>query len=107
MALKNFHDLLFGHRADNLIGHLPALEDQQSRDATNAEFSRDVHILIDVELHYLELARMFARNFFHRGRQHEARAAPVGPEINHYRLGLAGFDHVHLKAGVAYCLNRI
>ena len=70
-------------------------------------FPADVHILIHVELHDLQLARMLPRDLFDRGRQHVARAAPIGPEIHHHRLGLAGFDHVRFKARVRYGLENV
>src|SRR5690348_811855 len=45
---------------------------------------------------------MLARNFFHRRRQHVARAAPIRPEIHHHRLRLARLDHVRLEVCVVY-----
>ena len=50
---------------------------------------------------------MLLGDFFHRGRKHAARAAPIGPEIHHHRLRLAGFDYVGLKVRVANCLNVV
>ena len=66
-----------------------------------------VHVLVDVQLHDLQLARVFAGDFFHRGRQHVARTAPIGPEIHHHRLRLARVDHVGLKVRVVDRLNTL
>lgn len=105
MALNDFLDLIFGHRADDLIGYLAALEDQQSGDAADVEFSGGAHVFIHVELDDLELADVLARDFLDGGRKHVARTAPVGPEIDHNWLVLARVDHFRLEVRVADCLK--
>lgn len=100
MALENLDDLFLGHGADQLIGNLAALENEQSGNAANAELGGDIHVFVNVELHDFDFAGMFASNFFHRGRKHVAGTAPIRPEIDHYGLGLAGFNDVGLEAGV-------
>jgi hypothetical protein len=48
VALNGFLDLVFGDRADNLLGNLAALEDEQRRDAANVEIARGIGVFIDV-----------------------------------------------------------
>lgn len=100
VALEDLYDLLFGYSADKLIGNLSALENEQRGNAANAELGRDIHIFIDVELYNFDFAGMFARDLFDGGREHVAWAAPIRPEIDHYGLGLAGFNDVGLEAGI-------
>jgi len=100
VALENLDDLFLGHGADELIGNLATLENQQCGNSTNAELGGDIHIFIDIELYDLDFAGMFARDLFDGRREHVAWAAPIGPEINHYGLGLAGFNDVGLEAGI-------
>src|ERR1700757_5468456 len=102
VALEDLYDLLFRHGADDLLGHLSALEHEEGRNTANIEFSRGINILIDVELYYLQLAGIFARDLLDRRRKHVARAAPVRPKINHDGLRLARLDHVVLKVCVIY-----
>ena len=68
VTLHDFFDLLFRHGPDDLVGNLPALENQKRWDATDIKFARGVNVLVHVELHDFQLARMLARDFFHRGR---------------------------------------
>jgi hypothetical protein len=41
------------------------------------------------------------------GCQHVARSAPIGPEIYHYWLRVAGGEHLRLKIAIGYGLNVI
>ncbi len=100
VALENLDDLLFRDGANELIGNLTALENQQCGNAADAELGGDVHIFIDVELYNFDFAGMFARDLFDGGREHVAWAAPIRPKIDHYGLGLAGFNDVGLEAGI-------
>ena len=100
MALENLDDLFFRNGADELIGDLTALENQQRRNTTNAELGGDIHVFIDVELYNFDFAGMFARDLFDSGREHVARTAPIRPKVDHYGLGLAGFNDVGLEAGI-------
>ena len=105
MALDNFFDLFLGHCSDKLIRYLPTLKYQEGRDAANIEFPGSVDILIDVQLHYLQLAQVVLRNFFHGGSKHVAWAAPIGPEIHEHGLRLARFNHIFVKACITHRLN--
>lgn len=105
VALDDFFDLLFGDGADDLVGYLAALENQQGGDAADIEFSGGVLVVVHVELDDLELAGVFAGDFLDGGREHVTRAAPVGPEIDHDGLVLARVDDFRLKIRVADCLK--
>jgi hypothetical protein len=107
VALEDLYNLVLRDGADDLIGYLSALEDQKRGDAANVELARGLDVFIDVELDDLQFPGMFLGNFFYRRRQHMARAAPIGPEIHHHRLRLAGLNYVSLKTCVADCLNVI
>ncbi len=106
MALEDFVNRIFGDFPDNLVRHLPALENEQRGDAANVEFARDIHIVVHVQLHDRQLPRILARYFLDGRRQHLARTAPVGPEIHQYRLSLARFDHVGLEGRFVYILQN-
>ena len=107
MALEDLDNLFFRHSADDLIGYLPSLENQQRGNTADAEFPRDVHILVDVEFHNLDLTGMLPCDLFDRGCQHVAWTAPIGPEIHHYWLSLARLNHVHFEARVRYRLENV
>ena len=57
MALDGFLDLVARDRADNLLGDLSALEDQQGRDAADVELARGVGVFVHVEFHDLYFSR--------------------------------------------------
>src|SRR5271156_1436368 len=64
VAFEDFNDLLFGHGANDLVGHLPALENQKGGDAADIEFSGGIDVLVHVELDDFELADILTRDFF-------------------------------------------
>src|SRR5882757_10423727 len=89
MPVERLGDLILRHRADDLLHYLPILEHQQSGDTANAVARGRIHRFIHVQLGHRELARIVLSNFRNRWRQHVARAAPFGPEIDHDGLRLA------------------
>ena len=66
-------------------------------------FGGRLRVLVDVELHDLDLAVHRAGDLFQRGRDHAARAAPFGPEIHHDRLG--ALEHLGLEIRVGNLCN--
>src|SRR5579872_3514322 len=100
MSIHNLGDLFFRNRPDDLIRHLPALENQKRGDPANVVSPGGIDVLVHVQLHYFQLAGIVVGDLRHRGREHMARAAPIRPEVHHYRLGIAGVDHFGLKAVV-------
>src|ERR1700751_5169375 len=107
VALKDLYNLLFRHGADDLLGHLSALKHEEGRNTANIEFARGINILIHVELYYLQLAGIFARDLLDRRRKHVARAAPIRPKVDHDGLRLARLNHVGLKVCIINCLDVV
>src|ERR1700722_12409197 len=92
-------ELGFAPRSGDPHLRLSVLEQDQRRDAHYLEAPRYVEVLVDVELGYLNLARVLAGDLLeHRG-DHLARAAPLSPEIHQYR-GVSHLDML-VKASVA------
>src|SRR3546814_917866 len=77
------------------------LEQHQRRDAANAECGRRLRVLVDIELDDLQRAAVFGRELFKNRRDHAARAAPFGPEVDEHRLRLAGELDVLFETAVA------
>src|SRR5277367_2021912 len=93
-------DRIFGHKADDLFGYLAALEQKQSRNATDAITHRRCRIPIYVHLHHLELADILRGHFIHDGRQGSARPTPGCPKIDQNRL--LGLQHLLLECRIVY-----
>ena len=87
--------LLLRRGADLARGELAVLEQHQRRDRHDAVLRGGLRVLVDVELHDLDLAVHRAGDLFQRGRDHAARAAPLGPEVDHHRLG--ALQHLGLE----------
>src|SRR2546428_3431341 len=80
VRLQRLRDLFLRPGSDNLLHHLPVLEQQQRRDSANVVASRRIDRFIHVQFHHLELAFVVLSDLGHRRRQHMARPAPLGPE---------------------------
>src|SRR5882672_6458604 len=79
--------LLLGRGADLARGKLAVLEQHQGRNRHDAVFLRRLRALVDIELEDLDLAAERAGDLLERRRDHFAGPAPLGPEIDHDRLG--------------------
>jgi len=93
---------VFVREPDDLLHDLTALEQQQRRDAADAELERRIRILIHVQLSDDHLAVVILRQLVDRGRQPLARAAPFCPEINEY--GRSARDRL-VEVAVGQCLH--
>src|SRR5712671_344831 len=96
-------ELLLRRGADLARGHLAVLEDHQGRDRHDAVFRRHARVLVDVELHNLDLVAHGAGDFLERRRDHAARAAPLGPEVDNDRAGR--LEHLGLEVRVGHFAN--
>src|SRR5579883_511264 len=97
-------ELLLGRGADLARGELAVLEQHQRRDRHDAVLLRGRRALVDVELDDLDLAvERAGRDLFERGRDHLARAAPFGPEVDHHRL--FRLEHLGLEIRVGNLAN--
>src|SRR3546814_4697238 len=72
-------------RPDLGRGDLPVLEQHQRRNAAHPVFLRRAGIVVDVQLRDGDLVLHIGGDFFQRGRDHLARPAPFGPEIDENR----------------------
>ena len=88
-------EVLLALQPDNLIHDLAVLEEQQRRDGVDAKLDREVLMVVNVDLADLHLAVVLGSQFVENRRDHLARAAPLGPEIN--EDGLGGLDHFLVK----------
>src|SRR4051812_17802666 len=91
-------DLFLLDESDDLFLHLSALEDQQRRDAADAEARWGSRILVDIHLGDLHLAAIGAGQLVHNGGDGLARAAPGGPKIDQH--GALRLQDFLLKASV-------
>src|SRR6185437_3156847 len=79
-------DRVLRHIAHDLLGHLAALEQQQSRNPADSVPHRRGGIRVHVHLHHLQLAVVVRGHLIHYWRQRAARAAPRRPEVHQNRL---------------------
>src|ERR1019366_2489390 len=107
VALNGFLDLIARDRADDLLGDLPVLEDEQCWDAADVELAGGIRVFVDVQFHDFNFSRVGGCDLRHRWSQHQARPAPLRPEIDHHGLSLARLDDFRLKRGVRYTRNII
>ena len=89
LVLEDFVDLTLEdrlrNRADDLLGDDAVLEQEQGRDAADAEVHGRLRVGVDVELREGELAIVFLGELFYDGGDHLTGATPVGPEIDQDR----------------------
>ena len=72
-------------RARELGGHAAVAERLDGRDALDAEGGLEPRVRVDVDLRELDPARPLGHGALeHRG-ELPARAAPLGPEVDHHR----------------------
>src|SRR6266849_313031 len=107
VALEGLGNLLFRHRADDLLDDLAILENQERWNPANVVAACGIHGLINVELGHFQLSRVIVGNLRHRGREHVTRAAPLRPKIDHDRLSVARRQNLRFKISVVYRLNAI
>jgi len=87
MCLEKRFELCFGNCADLLRGYGAVTKQQQGWDSANIELGRGFRVLIDVELDDAELVFVLGRDRIEDRRDHLARAAPFGPEVEQHGLG--------------------
>src|SRR5476651_1833702 len=92
------HQLLLGLGADLGGGDLAVLEQQQGGDRADAVARRRHRVLVDIDLHHLELAAHVLGDLLERGADHAAGAAPFGPEVD--EDGRIGFQDFLLEGSV-------
>src|SRR5690348_5269561 len=83
--------------------HLAVLEHHQGRDAAHIVVARGLLVLVDVDLGYLEATAVARREVVEQRRDHLARAAPFGPEVDQH--GAIGLEDLILELRVAHMRN--
>jgi hypothetical protein len=82
---------------------LAVLEDHDRRDRDDPEPHRDLLLLVDVQLHDLELVLALVRDLLeHRG-DGMARATPLRPEVDDH--GLIALDDLLLEGLGCHCVQ--
>ena len=71
-------------RADNLLGDLALVEQQQRGDGADAVLRGERLLLVNVDLADFHLAVVFVGELVEQRRDHFARTAPFGPEIHEH-----------------------
>src|SRR5690606_31995677 len=71
------------NRTDNLVHQLPVLEEEDGWNGANLESAGGLYVGVNVQLQHLCAAVVLTREFVEHGRNHAARPAPGGPEIDH------------------------
>src|SRR6476660_934225 len=84
-------------KAYDLLDDLPTFEQQQRRNASDAESAGDARVVVDVELSDRDASIVIGSEFVNGRAQPFAGAAPLSPEIHQHRLG--GFDDGLLEIG--------
>src|SRR5438552_2060816 len=75
------------HGADDLLLHLPGLEEVQVREAAHTVARRRARVVVDVHLHDLQLARELACDLLDDRCDRPTRPAPGGPEVDEHGGG--------------------
>ena len=104
-ALEGLVDGVLGDEADDLLGDLAALEDEQRGDAADAVAAGRHVVLVDVHLHDLELAAVLLGDSVHDRRERTTRATPCGPEID--QNGGVRLQDLLLELCVAYLCHKL
>ena len=79
-------------RAGELVHELAVAEGLDVRDALDAVAARDARIRVDVDLDQLDGAVGGGHGALDHGREHVARAAPLGPEVDQHRHAARALD---------------
>src|SRR5215469_8103187 len=90
-------------RANDLLDDLPVLEDAHGRDIHDPVALGDDRVLVDVELHDVNLLAVLGRDLLKHGGDLAARSTPFGPVVNDDRLG--SLQYLGLEGRVGHCLG--
>ena len=98
MWLDSVQEAILRRVADDALDLLAVLEEDQGRNALDAELPLRLRVVVDVELGDLEATRILLCDLLEHGGDHAAGAAPFGPEVDQDRL--VGLDDLALEGGV-------
>src|SRR5688572_11837506 len=71
---------------DDRLHDFPTLEDENGRNAADAELRRSIRVLVYVELAHRDFAVVIGRQRVDRRREAPAWSAPLSPEVDEHRL---------------------
>jgi hypothetical protein len=91
-AVKPCLKLFLAPQADDLLGYLALMEEQQSGDVHDTKLTSQLLLVIHINLANLHPPVVFAGQFVKNRRQHLTRAAPLRPKIN--QDGHSGLDDI-------------
>src|ERR1051326_8730252 len=75
-------DVGLRYRANDLIDHLSALEEQQRRNRPHVEPRTGLDVRVDVQFCHFHLPRILGRELIQNWRDHPTRTAPGRPEVD-------------------------
>lgn len=76
----------FGHGTNLFVDNLPAFENEQRRNASDAVSSGNVGVLVDVEFSDYHFPFIVGGKLLDHRAYHLTGATPFGPKIDQYRL---------------------
>src|SRR5215475_14296843 len=88
--------------ADETLLHLALVEDEERRDAHDVVATRDVRVVVDVELRDLDATGVLLGDVLEHGGDHLAGPAPLGPEVDEYRRVSAADTFVEGRIGESH-----
>ncbi len=83
--------------ADEAIDHLTVPHREDGRDRPHAEIRRQAGLALGVDLGQHELTAVFVGQSLQHRAERPARAAPLGPEVDHDRNFRRALDHLALE----------
>src|ERR1041385_2354025 len=84
VAVYDARERVFARSADEPLGLAPAVEEDERRDALDAEALRHLLVLVNVELDELDLPLVALGQLLERGRERATRRTPLGPEVQNH-----------------------
>src|SRR5688572_21635690 len=101
--LQAAEQILLARHPDDLIPELAILEKEERRNRAHVVLHREALVLIDVHLGHFDRSRLLLGDFVEKRRDHFARAAPFGPEIDQHRLLALGYFLVKIRIVQSEC----
>lgn len=98
MRLDLLYEVGFRLRAYQLVYHLATLDEEDSRDAGDAIVYRQLRIMVDIDLTYIDLAVVFFGQLFNDWPDGATRTTPFCPKV--YYSQFIGGDYLVLEVGI-------
>src|SRR5215510_6425866 len=82
VPIDQLRDVVLAAQADDRLGELALLEEQQRRNAAHSESAWDFRVLVDIQLRDRQAPVVLRGERVHRGRKTTTGAAPFCPEVD-------------------------